>query len=77
MALLDAVELGTALSTNSHRATRPQILDSIDFAISMYEKEMFERMDSEIHIVRRSRAAIFDENPSAIAEVMESAPKQP
>ena len=77
MALLDAVELGTALSMNSHRATRQQILDSIDSAISRYEDEMFERMDKEIHIVRRSRAAIFGENPGAIAEVMKSALKQP
>ena len=76
MALLDAVELGTALSTNSHGATRQQFLDSIDSAISRYEEEMFERMDKEIHIVRRSRAAIFGENPSAIAELMQPAAQQ-
>ena len=76
MALLDAVELGTALSTSSHGTTRQQILDSIDSAISRYEEEMFKRMDKEIHIVRRSRAAIFGENPSAIAEVMRPAAQE-
>ena len=76
MALLDAVELGTALSTSSRGATRQHFLDSIDSAISRYEEEMLERMDKEIHIVRRSRAAIFGENPSGIAEVMRPAAQQ-
>ena len=77
MALLDAVELGTALSADCHGATRQQILYSIDSAISRYEEQMFERMDKDIDLGRRSRAVIFGENPCAIAEVMQPAAKHP